>query len=261
MNLRVVNCYSYRNKYKSRKEMHSHAHDELGLCVSGGGLFFIGNKVFAFSAGSVSFVSGGMPHIAQSSDKNPSEWIFFDIEGNEDHGSNNSEAMSGTIANTVCYNEDIRALLNMAAKEWFERPQAFQDICNNLVAVCYSWLRRFLPPNESSGEIQSDERIMPALNYIALHCTEPISTEILAELCGYSVCFFRRLFKAATGCTPHTYITNAMLAHAAMLLRTTTEQVLEICLLSGFNSLSGFNREFKKRFACSPREYRNNNRG
>ncbi|MDD4590103.1 MAG: helix-turn-helix domain-containing protein, partial [Parabacteroides sp.] len=44
------------------------------------------------------------------------------------------------------------------------------------------------------------------------------------------------------------------------LLVDTTNSISEICYECGFNNLSNFNRIFKKRKECSPKEFRENYR-
>ena len=45
-----------------------------------------------------------------------------------------------------------------------------------------------------------------------------------------------------------------------MLIENPTKNVSEIAYKCGFNNLSNFNRIFKKKKACSPKEFRENYR-
>lgn len=67
---------------------------------------------------------------------------------------------------------------------------------------------------------------------------------------------FRKI-KALTGMTPSHFITSERLKHAAMLLRTQQEllvnQVGDMC---GFASTAYFVKCFKKMYGCTPKEYR-----
>ena len=56
------------------------------------------------------------------------------------------------------------------------------------------------------------------------------------------------------------YIIDIRLGFAARLLVDSTMSVAEICYDCGFNNLSNFNRIFKKKKACSPKEFRENYR-
>jgi signal transduction histidine kinase/ligand-binding sensor domain-containing protein/DNA-binding response OmpR family regulator len=66
---------------------------------------------------------------------------------------------------------------------------------------------------------------------------------------------FRKL-KTLTGLTPGEFIKHIRLKHAAQFLVSTNLTVSEIFYRTGFNNQSYFFREFKKRYSCSPNEYR-----
>jgi ligand-binding sensor domain-containing protein/signal transduction histidine kinase/DNA-binding response OmpR family regulator len=66
---------------------------------------------------------------------------------------------------------------------------------------------------------------------------------------------FRKV-KSLTGLTPGEFIKHTRLKHAAHLLASTPLTVSEIFYHTGFNNQSYFFREFKKRYNCSPNEYR-----
>ncbi len=67
---------------------------------------------------------------------------------------------------------------------------------------------------------------------------------------------FSRFFKLSTSKTISEYITDIRLGAAARLLIDTTESVSVICYECGFNTLSNFNRLFRKKKGCSPTEFR-----
>lgn len=56
------------------------------------------------------------------------------------------------------------------------------------------------------------------------------------------------------------YIIDIRLGFAARLLVDSTMSIAEICYECGFNNLSNFNRIFKKKKCCSPKEFRENYR-
>lgn len=65
-----------------------------------------------------------------------------------------------------------------------------------------------------------------------------------------------RKVKTLSGMTPGEFIRNIRLQKAAELLETTRLTVSEIFFQTGFNNQSYFFREFKKKYQCSPNEYR-----
>jgi len=92
--------------------------------------------------------------------------------------------------------------------------------------------------------------------YINLHYTEEIRLSQLAELTDMTPVSFSRFFKLRTGKSLSDYIIDIRLGHATRQLVDSTKTVAEICYECGFNNLSNFNRIFKKKKGCSPKEFR-----
>jgi AraC family transcriptional regulator len=99
-------------------------------------------------------------------------------------------------------------------------------------------------------------RIMEVVRYVERHYAEPCSLRNLAVMAGLSRFHFLRLFRAATGVSPHQYIIALRLRAAAERLRSTAEPVTFIALDVGFNDLSHFNLLFRRSFGAAPREWR-----
>jgi AraC family transcriptional regulator len=67
---------------------------------------------------------------------------------------------------------------------------------------------------------------------------------------------FHRQFKLLFWRTPMQFLQETRLAAARRLLATTDEPVTAICFMAGLESLGSFCSLFRKRFGCSPSEYR-----
>ena len=98
--------------------------------------------------------------------------------------------------------------------------------------------------------------IQRVIRYINLHYTEEIRLSQLAELTDMTPVSFSRFFKLRTGKSLSDYIIDIRLGHATRQLVDSTKTVAEICYECGFNNLSNFNRIFKKKKGCSPKEFR-----
>ena len=59
-----------------------------------------------------------------------------------------------------------------------------------------------------------------------------------------------------TGDSFTSYVNDRRLAEAAEALRQTDDKILTISQDAGFMNPSNFNRQFKKRYGVTPREYR-----
>ena len=117
-------------------------------------------------------------------------------------------------------------------------------------------------------EVHSDSRrVQRVQDYIGKHYQEEIKLKQLADMVGMTEVSFSRFFKLRTGFFKlrtgknlSDYIIDLRLGYATRLLVDSTMAVAEICYECGFNNLSNFNRIFKKKKGCSPKEFRDNYR-
>ncbi len=107
------------------------------------------------------------------------------------------------------------------------------------------------------SKMTSDSRrVQKVEEYINEHYTEEIRLAQLAELTDMTPVSFSRFFKLRTGKSLSDYIIDIRLGNATRQLVDSTKTVAEICYECGFNNLSNFNRIFKKKKGCSPKEFR-----
>ncbi|MOA47617.1 HTH-type transcriptional activator RhaS [compost metagenome] len=67
---------------------------------------------------------------------------------------------------------------------------------------------------------------------------------------------FSRFVKKRTGNTFIDSLNEIRLGHATRMLIDSTQTVAEIAYKCGFNNISNFNRIFKKKKNCTPKEFR-----
>jgi AraC-like DNA-binding protein len=113
-----------------------------------------------------------------------------------------------------------------------------------------------------SNSIAVDERrVEPALvsrakRYINKRFDQPISLEAAAQAVNASTRHFCKVFKAATGITFTDYLARVRVEKAKHLLQNPHLRVSEIAFETGFESISQFNRSFKRIVGQSPTQYR-----
>jgi AraC family transcriptional regulator len=107
-----------------------------------------------------------------------------------------------------------------------------------------------------SPSAADERRITHVLRDIEASLGEELSLARLASLAKMSEFHFLRVFKQASGVTPHQYIVRARLRQAALRLRSDSAPVIEVALDSGFRDLSNFNHAFRSEFGASPTRYR-----
>lgn len=110
------------------------------------------------------------------------------------------------------------------------------------------------------GASSDSRRIQRVQEYIDKHYTTDIRLPQMAALAGMTPVAFSRFFKTRTGGTLSDYIIDIRLGHASRQLVDSTMSIAEICYDCGFNNLSNFNRIFKKKKGCIPKEFRDNYR-
>lgn len=101
-----------------------------------------------------------------------------------------------------------------------------------------------------------DERIIKAVNYLALRFQEPFSVEKLAGDCGLSPSRLAHLFKIQTGTTPQRMLEENRMRHASQMLLSTGLSVGEIAEEAGYESPFYFTQRFHLFFGKSPRDFR-----
>lgn len=112
------------------------------------------------------------------------------------------------------------------------------------------------PYAELSSE--TDKKIMKVQLYIAQNYREDVTLQTLSELVGMSPSGLSRFFSQEKGLSISEYLIEQRLNHATRLLIDTNLPIREICISSGFNNVSNFNRQFRKNKSCSPSQFREN---
>ena len=91
------------------------------------------------------------------------------------------------------------------------------------------------------------------IRYITEHYSEPLSTEQMAKVCGFSESHFIKFFKSTIGITFTECLNSYRLSQASrLLLSNTDEPIMDTAKKCGFNSISYFNRVFKKKYGITP---------
>lgn len=98
--------------------------------------------------------------------------------------------------------------------------------------------------------------VSKARNYIATHQHEEITLEAVSRAVNLSSFYFCKTFKKATGMTFTDYLARVRIEKVKNLLYNPHKRVSEAAFECGFQSLSQFNRVFRKVAGESPSEYR-----
>jgi len=118
-------------------------------------------------------------------------------------------------------------------------------------------------PSDWSGQARSAERhraepkdIWKARRFIEGHSAEHVSLGKVAKAVGINPTHLSEKFKQVTGVKFVDYIARTRFEKACELLNDIDFRISEIAFAVGFQSLSQFNRVFKKLSGKSPTAYR-----
>ena len=151
--------------------------------------------------------------------------------------------------------EPLFKLFKEAATAWKSQDPmrhliARRAVYDILLHMGKEWQRNYISKTKQ-------QKLSPALSYLYHSFTEKeISVSKMAELCGISEVYFRRLFEERCGCSPKDYIIALRMEYAKQLLSADQMSVGEVARLCGYAEPCHFSREFTKRTGVSPSLYK-----
>lgn len=98
--------------------------------------------------------------------------------------------------------------------------------------------------------------VSKAICYIEANLDNKLDLEAVAASLHYSKYHLHRIFTKTVGLTIHDYIQRRQLTEAAKLLVFSQKPIIEIALLSGYESQQAFTTIFKAMYKMTPAEYR-----
>lgn len=266
----LTEAFPYVLQIYDNCEFEMHRHHEIEIIYSIKGTFTIKTETeeFPVNSGEVIIISSMLPHEAYC-DRNSGNLVLLIKIGPAFLRNAFYEFASITFPNPV-FN------FNNTAERWSKKLQAFFKTliknCNsresvseltmmgNLYRLCASIISDI--PDERKvissqyNNYKNITRIENVLEYIYLHYGEVITVDKAAEIAGYSVGNFCKVFKSITGWSFHTYLNNFRIKNAGFLLSETTLSVSEISNMVGFSETKTFCRVFKDTIGITPTEYR-----
>lgn len=138
---------------------------------------------------------------------------------------------------------------------YFQSVEACATI-SDLVEIAHTMQADFIQRVHRCRTSHLSQPVQACCEYIGLHLVDKLTLEHLAQQVGYTEYYLSKKFKREVGLTPNEYIRKARLERAALLLRTTQEDVQEISERLQFCSQSYFADHFRKLFGVTPTEYR-----
>lgn len=95
-----------------------------------------------------------------------------------------------------------------------------------------------------------------AIQYIEANLSDKLELDIVAAALHYSKFHLHRIFTKTVGLTIHDYAKRRQLTEAAKLLVFSAKPIIEIALISGYESQQAFTSVFKAMYKTTPAEFR-----
>lgn len=108
----------------------------------------------------------------------------------------------------------------------------------------------------NGGKAYNSRRIEKIIEYLHNNFNKETSLTDAARITNMTEVSFSRFFKNKTGKTFIDTLNGIRLGNATRMLIETSHGIAEIAYACGFNNISNFNRIFKKRKNCTPKEFR-----
>jgi len=102
----------------------------------------------------------------------------------------------------------------------------------------------------------NSRRIDKVMEYLNHNFDKEVSLTEASKIALMSEVAFSRFFKSRTGKNFIDKLNEIRLGHASRSLIETSHSIAEIAYKSGFNNISNFNRIFKAKKNCTPKEFR-----
>lgn len=122
-------------------------------------------------------------------------------------------------------------------------------------ALLYELIYNLFKENYKANLTPLETDLERAKNYIDANIKEKITVDMLAEIAGYSVSYFKRKFKEFYKISPGEYLSDVRINKAKTMLDSKMYSITEITNECGFSSESYFSHAFKNAVGKSPKNY------
>lgn len=112
------------------------------------------------------------------------------------------------------------------------------------------------PFYQIGGQLQFDESIALAQDWMKRNLDKPITAQSVADHCQLPLRSFNRKFKDQVGETPHQYLQRIRMETAQQLLRDVGMSVQDVAEQVGYKDAYHFSTRFHQQFLLTPSQYR-----
>jgi AraC-like DNA-binding protein len=252
-----------------------HYHDtfEISFITEGAGKRIVADSIEDFQPGDLVFIGQNLPHvwIADKEPRTPTnrtlEMVYLQFT---------SSVLSPQLLVLPEF-QNLKRALELSERGLHIIGQTLNEVSEIMLQLPY--LKSFdrmlhffkmmdiIGKSESSIQLASEDylnkrfktgnnRIATIHEYLMKNYREEVDLKQLAALVSMAEGSLCRFFKLNMGKTVFEYLNQIRIEFACKLLMDINLSILEVCMDSGFNNLSHFNKQFRKITGVPPTEYR-----
>ncbi len=152
------------------------------------------------------------------------------------------------------YNEQIKRI----HQEYLGKEPYREEMMGHYLDQLLLLLGRLVRTAGDDGEtdMETYQRFVSVRHMMLWQCQKSWTTEQLCAAAHFEKSRFYQLYQKFFNCTPREDLISARLQLALYHMTNSSLAVSDAAYLAGFGNISYFNRLFKKRFGCTPGEYR-----
>lgn len=253
---------------------HFHPEYQIFMVVRGSGTRFIGDHVHPFKKGEITFTGPDLPHLWRSDTQGEPQKNGFQAEGivvyfQENFIGENLMQKEEAIKLRQLFKKSLRGmditgktaqsvqkmLVKLLKLNGFDRVLQLMKILNCMAQSEETEL--LASDGYTNTQKEGDtERMNRVYAHVMQRFTEKIRISEVAALAHMTPTSFSRYFKIHANKTFSEFISEIRIGHACKLLIDKKTNVSSACYESGFQTLSNFNRQFKKITKRTPLEYK-----
>lgn len=262
-------------EYFQNVPLHWHSEYEIDYVLEGTGQFVNGNEHFTARKGDIIITLPNMLHSAYLYDEGSMQYIAFVFSdrllGFNDNDRSYSDCLgqisSGDAVPTLFYSSESSNYNKLVSALNIILEAASKNTARDDIRLKGALLDFFYYITEESniseddiGSRRQSDLIRPALTYMNKNYDKDISIDYLASLCSVSSSHFMNTFKSVAGISAIEYLSHIRLGAFVYALLSTDDDISLIAQRCGYNNISNFNRQFRRMYSCSPRDYRIKNK-
>ena len=246
---------------------HFHPEYEIVFIEGSGGNRHVGNHSSRFEGSDLVLIGSYIPHLNfDYGIKGPYEKMVVQFNPQFLQQAERSIPEFGTIrdlltlsSHGVAFGERSKRAIGprLKALPTLDAFDRLLELLNILHALMLAEDKELLhdQPVKNHYTVKDQDRLKRIYKYIDEHYQEPIGLSSVAKLCHLSEGGFSRYFKKMTRLTFTEFVNSYRIDKAKKLLLL-DKNVTEVCFECGFESLSYFNRTFKKITGTNPLSFK-----